>query len=82
LAKEWERLEAIAGDDIEIRRALEEGDPAEQILRFAKSHPCDLIVIGTHGRSGINRAVLGSVAERVVRLAPCPVVTLKGADDA
>jgi len=79
LAKHWEKLEAIAAADVEIRRALEEGDPAEQILRFAGSHPCDLIIMGTRGRSGLNRLVMGSVAEHVIRRACVPVITLRGA---
>src|SRR5579871_2034038 len=79
LAEQWTRLEAIQAADVEIRRALEEGDPAEQIVRFAQTHPCDVIVMGTHGRSGFNRFVMGSVAEEVIRLAPCPVLTLKDA---
>jgi nucleotide-binding universal stress UspA family protein len=49
----------------------------EAILDVAKLLPADLIVLGTHGRTGLKHAVLGSVAERVVRLAPCPVLTVK-----
>jgi len=53
------------------------GEPAEQILRLAGDLNCDLIVLGTHGRSGLPRLVLGSVAEEVVRKACCPVLTVK-----
>ena len=54
--------------------AVEQSDePASEILRYAKSADIDLIVMGTHGRTGLARAVLGSVAEAVVRAAPCPV---------
>jgi nucleotide-binding universal stress UspA family protein len=56
-----------------------EGDPALVILRVAREQSCDLIVMGTHGRSGVNRLLLGSVAEEVVRKAPCPVLTVKAA---
>lgn len=54
------------------------GVPWQEILRAAKDHNVDLIVIGTHGRRGISRALLGSVAEKVVRLSPVPVLTVRG----
>jgi nucleotide-binding universal stress UspA family protein len=52
------------------------GAPAERIVRLAKSRHIDVIVIGTHGRTGVARALLGSVAARVVALAACPVMTV------
>ena len=56
---------------------LEQSDePANEILRYAKAANIDLIVMGTHGRTGLARVVLGSVAEAVVRAAPCPVLTV------
>ena len=58
---------------------LLEGLPAEQIARAARSKRADLVVLGTHGRSGLPRLVLGSVAERVIGLARCPVLTVRGA---
>jgi nucleotide-binding universal stress UspA family protein len=51
------------------------GDPAEQVLNAARSLEADLIVMGTHGRKGLSHLVLGSVAERVVRESPVPVLT-------
>jgi nucleotide-binding universal stress UspA family protein len=48
------------------------------ILRWAQEHAPDLIVVGTHGRRGLRRLVMGSVAEHVVRAAPCPVMTVRG----
>ena len=57
---------------------VREGLPAEEILRAARRRRADLIVVGTHGRSGFARAVLGSVAARVVTLARCPVLTVRG----
>ena len=54
-------------------------EPASEILRYAKSANIDLIVMGTHGRTGLGRIVLGSVAEAVVRAAPCPVLTVRSA---
>jgi nucleotide-binding universal stress UspA family protein len=56
---------------------VEVGHPVEQILDLSTRDHVDLIVMGTHGRTGLAHAVLGSVAERVVRLAPCPVLTVK-----
>lgn len=53
------------------------GHPPTEILRFAKDHQCDMIVIGTHGRSGLAHAFMGSVAEKVVRQATCPVLTIR-----
>lgn len=56
---------------------LRTGTPAAEIVRFAKDHEVDLIVIGTHGRGAIWHMLLGSTAEKVVRNAHCPVLTLR-----
>lgn len=56
---------------------LRRGTPYRAILDYAQEHDIDLIVIGTHGRSGVRRALLGSVAERVVRLSEAPVLTVR-----
>jgi nucleotide-binding universal stress UspA family protein len=61
---------------------LEEGDPATEILHLAEELDCDLIVMGTHGRTGLGRLLMGSVAEKVLRKAPCPVITVKCPADA
>ena len=53
------------------------GDPGSEIARFAEKQDASLIVISSHGRKGIPRLLIGSVAERVVRLAPCPVLVLR-----
>ena len=53
------------------------GHPVMEILRYAKENAIDLIVMGTHGRGPLGHVVLGSVAERVVRKAPCPVLTVR-----
>lgn len=58
-------------------RRLEVGDPATEICRVAKDTGCELIAMGTHGRTGLGRFLMGSVAEHVVRRAPCPVLTVK-----
>jgi nucleotide-binding universal stress UspA family protein len=59
------------------RTVLLEGVPATQITRAAKSQHADVIIMGTHGRTGFARVLLGSVAERVVGTAPCPVLTVR-----
>jgi nucleotide-binding universal stress UspA family protein len=56
---------------------VEFGDPGQQIAEFAQRHGADLIVLPSHGRTGITRLLIGSVAERVVRLAHCPVLVLR-----
>jgi nucleotide-binding universal stress UspA family protein len=53
------------------------GDPARRIAEFAQEENCELIVMGTHGRTGFRRLVMGSIAEAVVRRAACPVLTYK-----
>lgn len=53
------------------------GHAADTIVRFAQERGADLIVMGTHGRTGLGHVLLGSVAEKVVRLAPCPVLTVR-----
>ena len=55
-----------------------DGDPARTIVRAARSRRADLVVVGTHGRTGLNKFFLGSVAQRVVATASCPVVTVRG----
>jgi nucleotide-binding universal stress UspA family protein len=59
--------------------ALTDGFAADGILRLARSKRAGLVVMGTHGRTGLSRVVMGSVALRVVSGAPCPVVTVRGA---
>lgn len=63
-------------DPDRIESALVRGSPDRSIVRYAADYDVDCIVMGTHGRSGIERYVLGSVAERVVRIADVPVVVL------
>lgn len=69
-----DRLE-VRGADVRAERRLEEGDPVGEILRVAREIGASLIVLGTHGRTGLSRLLMGSVAEQVVRNAPCPVLT-------
>ena len=56
---------------------LVEGVPATEIVRYAREKGCDLIVIGTHGRTGVKHALLGSIAEKVMRTADCPVMVVR-----
>jgi nucleotide-binding universal stress UspA family protein len=62
---------------VTIRPEVAEGVPYEEIVRQAREHDVDLIVMGTHGRTGLAHVLLGSVAEKVVRRAPCPVLTVR-----
>jgi nucleotide-binding universal stress UspA family protein len=91
----WQDLQALARRDAQrrldrltatARRAgarvhahLPSGLPDEEVARLARRRHAALVVIGTHGRTGIRRAFLGSVAERIVRTAPCPVLTVRAA---
>ncbi len=77
--KQMDRLVARAkAAKIRARGLLLEGVAHEQIVRAAKRYRVDLIVIGTHGRTGVARFFLGSVAARVAATAPCPVLTVRG----
>jgi nucleotide-binding universal stress UspA family protein len=74
-----EQLRQIRSPDptVPVTHRLEEGDVAAAILQVAQESRCDLIVMGTHGRTGLRRLLMGSVAEQVVRKARCPVLTVK-----
>jgi nucleotide-binding universal stress UspA family protein len=63
--------------NLTVERRLETGDPVEVILRVAQELPADLIVLGSHGRTGLARLLMGSVAELVARKASCPVLIVK-----
>lgn len=64
-------------DDVRVEHRIEEGETATVVLQVAKDIHCDLIVLGTHGRTGLTRVVMGSVAEKITRTAPCPVLTIR-----
>lgn len=68
--------ERAAEAGIDVIRDIRWGDPSAQILEYAVEEDIDLIVMGTHGRTGYERYLLGSVAEKVVRIAPVPVLTV------
>jgi nucleotide-binding universal stress UspA family protein len=71
------RAKSITG--VKVSTDVREGSPARAIVDAARSRKCDLIVMGTHGSGGFTHLMLGSVAERVVRTAPCPVLTVSSA---
>jgi universal stress protein A len=71
------KLEALRQGITKVSTELLRGDATQQIVVYAKENGFDLIVIGTHGRSGIKHMLLGSVTEKVVRHAPCPVLVVR-----
>ena len=60
-----------------VVHAVIEGSPRAEIIRYARQHDIDLIVLATHGRTGLAHVLMGSVAESVVRTAPCPVLIVR-----
>jgi len=63
--------------DIPVEGTVQEGSPADEIVAYADETDCDIVVMGTHGRSGVDRLLLGSVAETVVRSSTVPVLTVR-----
>lgn len=81
----WQsQLEQIRPVDrsIPVRHVMLQGDPAEEIVRYGRDAGMDLIVMGTHGRTGLKHVFLGSVAEKTVRHAPCPVLVVRAREAA
>jgi len=72
---------AALPERVESTTAVIEGAPAAAIREYADEHDADLIVMGTHGRTGVERVLLGSTTERVVRTADCPVLTVGDASE-
>ncbi|MBI4523088.1 MAG: universal stress protein [Deltaproteobacteria bacterium] len=70
-------LRKLKASKINAKSLLATGTPYDQIVRIAKNRRADLIVIGTHGRTGISKFFMGSVASRVIALAHCPVLTVR-----
>jgi nucleotide-binding universal stress UspA family protein len=66
---------------VSVHEVIEEGDAADEICREAAKLHADAIVVGSHGRTGLKRLFLGSVSERVVRHAPCPVLVVPAPSD-
>jgi nucleotide-binding universal stress UspA family protein len=63
--------------NLRVHAEAREGAPYHEIVAYAREHEIDLIIMGTHGRTGLAHLLLGSVAEKVVRRAPCPVLTVR-----
>ena len=74
-----EKLRQLEGrtHKVRVESQVLEGDPVDMILRAAEETGSDVIVMGTHGRTGLGRLLMGSVAESVIRKAPCPVLSAK-----
>lgn len=72
-----EESPGTAGDGCRVVRQAEIGTPSSEIVHYAKENDIDLIVISTHGHTGLTHFLMGSVAENVVRTAPCPVLTVR-----
>ncbi|MFC6766321.1 universal stress protein [Natrinema soli] len=73
-----DEIDAITSDpDVEFRTETVVGRPAREIVSFAEEHDIDHVIIGSHGRSGLSRILLGSVAEKIVRRAPMPVTVIR-----
>jgi len=70
-------LSRVRRKGVQASAVLAEGVPAEEVLRVARRQRADLLVLGTHGRTGLRRALMGSVAERIVSQARCPVLTVR-----
>lgn len=75
-----EVVELCQEHGLTVTDAIEYGEPHEEILDYAEAEGLDGIVIGTHGRSGAERVMIGSVAEKVVRKSPVPVVTIRSSE--
>ncbi|SDY46639.1 universal stress protein [Halobellus clavatus] len=73
--------ERAADAGVEAVTAVEPGVPDDVVVEYAADHDCDLVVMGTHGRTGLQRYLLGSVTERTVRRSSVPVLTVRGTDD-
>lgn len=67
----------VLGEDADVRTRIEAGSPAQAVSEYAEEEDVDLVVISSHGRTGLERVLMGSVAEGVIRRAPCPVLTVK-----
>ncbi|RKZ30787.1 universal stress protein [bacterium] len=73
-------LSDIDTGDLTIVPILSNGNPFVEIVRYAKNNDIDMIIIGTHGRTGLSHMLLGSIAEKVIRKAHCPVLSVRRAD--
>ncbi len=63
--------------DLHVKTEARQGTPYQEIAEYAREHEIDLIIMGTHGRTGLVHLLLGSITEKVIRWAPCPVLTVR-----
>lgn len=70
-------INEFKSDGLEFNCSVVVGNPPSQLINLSKESSADMIVLGTHGRAGISQMIIGSVAEKVVRKASCPVLTIK-----
>jgi nucleotide-binding universal stress UspA family protein len=79
LDEEKAKLDLVepASPDVAYRRKMIVGRPSEELVKYAAEESIDLIIMGTHGRTGLGRLLMGSVAESIVRKATCPVLTIR-----
>lgn len=73
--KDFEKI--IKKVDMPVKKIVKNGAPFVEIIDYVKAESIDLVIMGTHGRSGIEHILIGSVAEKVVRKSPCPVLTIR-----
>jgi len=76
-----ENTVAALPDDVSVETAIVEGVPRTEILDYVGDAGMDMVVMGTHGRTGLDHYLIGSVAEKVVRRSPVPVVTVRLTED-
>jgi len=82
LLPELHRVQAPPGSGVTVEHVLAEGDPGEVIAAVARQRRCDLVVMGTYGRSALNQFLTGSVTHKVARTAPCTVMMVRTPDGA
>jgi nucleotide-binding universal stress UspA family protein len=75
-----QKLDPSWGQPAAVETAVRWGDAVEEIVAYARENQSDMIVIATHGRTGLRHVLMGSVAERIVREAPCAVLTIRDPD--
>ena len=81
VSDELEKMVARARErGLKVRTVMSTGVPHQEIVELATNERADIVIMGTHGRSGLSRMLLGSVAERVIHFAPCPVLTVRRPD--
>lgn len=67
----------VTGENIDVTRAIRTGMPGEEILQYVDQNDVDMIIMGTQGKTGLNRVLLGSIAEKIIRESPVPVMTVR-----